>query len=980
MTTTPTYAYPFDPTGTQPSNLIQGERQTISAPNWTDFYFIIPFAAPYFRESLQIIHHPSGKILSEGVDYSCTHRFHDASLACGKPIYGSITFFDKTLVGVVELQYQTIGGAWTIDTNTLLQILADTQLNPRITTWEQVVNLPFEFPVIDHQWDLVDMVGASEIVTALGDIKDAILASGSGGLADHLADYNNPHRVTATQVGLGNVPNYSAADLPTAVAGTDNASFMTPLRTAQAINTQALTPLNNHISDYNNPHQVTAAQVGLDKIQNYSISDQASAQAGTSNILYMTPLRTAQAINTLAVTPLNAHIARTDNPHSVTKAQVGLGSVQNYGIATAVDARAGTSNILYMTPAMVAEAIAAQSGGDLTSHINNYNNPHQVTAAQVGLGNVQDYSIATQALAEAGTDNASYMTPLAVAQAISAQVGLSLTNHVNSVDNPHQVTATQVGLGNVQNLPLATQAQAEAGTSDLTYMTPLKTAQAIDLQALTPLNAHIARTDNPHSVTAAQVGLDQVANYPVATQAQAEAGTDDESYMTPLKVAQAVAVLAGTGSSAALDAHLADFNNPHQVTAAQVGAYSIAQTDSLLSTKLGSGDVATDSNALEGKDLKQVIALNSVNGIPGNLLFGASGLTLDYEQLYYDTGELVEFATVIENTSDEAAAQAIVETMQGDYRNMIPTSAFNAFNRNFAPAELSGWSWNVATGGVEYTPASTGLSGLRSAARFTDYTFEVELSSTDTADNALGVCAAFIHRDQKDHGIYVLRTPGGLVLQSQAASLPGGDIYKLFSVGYNLLQNDAVDLGSTNTGLVWGDGVADADRGTAGAYVSDGTHGWSVNGTVRIRVTRAGNTLTIETTQFAGTDYAAGASVTVDLTSDPNLQPLLAATSYGLVSYSQAAGVFKVLARPGSYHPYVLLQLDGNNEDISTYHWHDGAAWQSTDITQPNKFMKPGRLYYSDMNARLFFARRDGTLVQLNIEAYTPTDQTVLTV
>lgn len=52
------------------------------------------------------------------------------------------------------------------------------------------------------------------------------------------------------------------------------------------------------------------------------------------------------------------HITETDNPHAVTKAQVGLGSVINYGLATEAEAKAGTSSAKYMTPLRVAQAIA----------------------------------------------------------------------------------------------------------------------------------------------------------------------------------------------------------------------------------------------------------------------------------------------------------------------------------------------------------------------------------------------------------------------------------------------------------------------------------------------------------------------------------------------------------------------------------------------------------------------------------------------
>ena len=46
--------------------------------------------------------------------------------------------------------------------------------------------------------------------------------------------------------------------------------------------------------------------------------------------------------------------------------------------------------------------------------------------------------------------------------------------------NPHQVTKTQVGLGNVENYGIATQAEAEAAVINTKYMTPLRTMNTIE--------------------------------------------------------------------------------------------------------------------------------------------------------------------------------------------------------------------------------------------------------------------------------------------------------------------------------------------------------------------------------------------------------------------------------------------------------------------------------------------------------------------
>jgi len=53
------------------------------------------------------------------------------------------------------------------------------------------------------------------------------------------------------------------------------------------------------------------------------------------------------------------HEAKTNNPHVTTKTHVGLGSVLNYGLATTLEAQTGASNLKYMTPIRTKEAILA---------------------------------------------------------------------------------------------------------------------------------------------------------------------------------------------------------------------------------------------------------------------------------------------------------------------------------------------------------------------------------------------------------------------------------------------------------------------------------------------------------------------------------------------------------------------------------------------------------------------------------------------
>ena len=141
---------------------------------------------------------------------------------------------------------------------------------------------------------------------------------------------------------------------------------------------------------------------------------------------------------------LSLHTTNKDNPHGVTKFQVGLGSVSNYAVATEAEAKEGTSNTKYMTPLSTKQAITKQAATLVTTHVDDKTNPHNVTKAQVGLAKVQDYELATEADAEAGTSHQKYMTPLRTKQAIEKKIS-------SSVDSTSEVTMASSKVVKIMN-------------------------------------------------------------------------------------------------------------------------------------------------------------------------------------------------------------------------------------------------------------------------------------------------------------------------------------------------------------------------------------------------------------------------------------------------------------------------------------------------------------------------------------------------
>ena len=83
------------------------------------------------------------------------------------------------------------------------------------------------------------------------------------------------------------------------------------------------TKVNNHIANKSNPHTVTKAQVGLGNVNNTSDADKPVSTAQAAAIA------NAKAAGTAAQTAINNHAGLRNNPHVVTRAQLGLATTDN---------------------------------------------------------------------------------------------------------------------------------------------------------------------------------------------------------------------------------------------------------------------------------------------------------------------------------------------------------------------------------------------------------------------------------------------------------------------------------------------------------------------------------------------------------------------------------------------------------------------------------------------------------------------------
>lgn len=177
------------------------------------------------------------------------------------------------------------------------------------------------------------------------------------------------------------------------------------------------------------------------------------------------------------------------------------------GIATEAEAVAGIVTDKLMTPKTVKEAIMNISP--------EYNLP---TASATVLGGIKvgsRLSISNGVLSATLQSDNNFTTTLKTklegietgaqknSSITKAEIEAKLTGVITS--HSHTVTKSDVGLGSVENYAVATQAEAEAGTVNNKYVTPLRASQAITkLAPFVPLEV---RTTDPTSPPVGRIWL-----------------------------------------------------------------------------------------------------------------------------------------------------------------------------------------------------------------------------------------------------------------------------------------------------------------------------------------------------------------------------------------------------------------------------------------------------------------------------------------
>ena len=403
----------------------------------------------------------------------------------------------------------------------------------------------------------------------------------------------------------------------------------------------------------------------------------------------------------------SAHIVNKSNPHNVTKAQVGLGNVDN------------TSDANKPISAAQQEALDAISG-DLSEHIEDTNNPHAVTKGQLGLGNVDNTSDLDKPISTA-------------TQSAIDDVSTTLTSHIEDNNNPHAVTKTQIGLGNVDNTsdankPISSATQAalnlKADASDVYSKSETYTQNEVDsllssklnittasttYATISSLNNHINNKSNPHSVTKSQIGLGNVDNTsdiskPVSTAQQNAINTAKQDVIDQYMEADTALqtqITAHADELTSINEDIVDINE--KIPAGASSTNTLVSTSQLeeRAQSIISGYGEADSD-LQTQINGQASSITSLTSRVSTNESAIAMLDSDVDSLTTDVTTAKSDISSLKTATNTQAG--LIQDLQSGKQNTLTQAQLNAVNSGITAAKVSTYD-NYATAIAGKQPA-----------------------------------------------------------------------------------------------------------------------------------------------------------------------------------------------------------------------------------------------------------------------------------
>lgn len=285
---------------------------------------------------------------------------------------------------------------------------------------------------------------------------------------------------------------------------------------------------------------------------------------------------------------------------------------------------------------------------------------------------------------------------------------------------------------------------------------------------------------------------------------------------------------------------------------------------------------------------------------------------------------------IVEDAAEVEYQKGLEESFEDVFTNWLRISHNTSGNYPASASEINAWNYDDVNDTISCTVNSATLVGFISPQRFENYNFEVNVNSSNTDDDQIGVCLAFTELNDREYTLTALRNPQG----------NGIGATERFMIVYNYRQSDEQVIAETSAGLATITGWGNISTG------------------IRLRAERNGDTFVVKTTDNDGAEFVSAAELTVDLDALPILAKFKGPKRYGYVAFSQVDSTWETLARP--------IALDEIVDTTNNVRWnYDGQAWVSSPIAEGEERVIPRRFYFNESTGKLYVSNDAGQVTEI---------------
>jgi hypothetical protein len=204
--------YAYDPTGTNPDNLVVNETHILATSPTRS---VSPIYGAFFTESVKVFDDVTDALLTKNVQYVCVELLKEPTEHLGKELCALILILDRTVNSSVRINYQVLGGHYQNQVDNMVKLYNAVIKDARPVNFSEIINKPNFYPPTLHQHILDDIYGFGPVVNALERIRQAILMTSIPAF-EALIDYINK-RLDDLKGGYADIDLATYADIDSGI-------------------------------------------------------------------------------------------------------------------------------------------------------------------------------------------------------------------------------------------------------------------------------------------------------------------------------------------------------------------------------------------------------------------------------------------------------------------------------------------------------------------------------------------------------------------------------------------------------------------------------------------------------------------------------------------------------------------------------------------------------------------------------------------